>query len=156
MSPVELTYRKTAAAAGASGFGLLIALYDTMAGSLRRAAEAERSNDIEKRCNEINHTLLVIGLLEDWLARGEDGALAQQLRSLYASLRQKLIEAQAKRSAEIIEQQMAQVLKIREQWQGLEFKCEPAGPEILAPVQTQRYPVPPPVHMERRATNWSA
>jgi flagellin-specific chaperone FliS len=156
MSPVELTYRKTAAAAGASGFGLLIALYDTMAGSLRRAAEAERSNDIEKRCNEVNHALVVVGLLEDWLARGSSGTLTEQLRSFYASLRRKLIEAQAKRSAEILEQQMTEVLKVREQWQALEFKREPAEPEILAPVQRQGYPVPPPVQMERRATNWSA
>jgi flagellin-specific chaperone FliS len=46
MSPTEMAYRKTAVG-GASGFGLLIALYDTLAGDLRRAADAERANDIE-------------------------------------------------------------------------------------------------------------
>jgi hypothetical protein len=51
MNRTDVTYRKTAAE-GASGFGLLIALYDTLAGDLRRAAEAERSNDIEQRCHD--------------------------------------------------------------------------------------------------------
>ena len=37
MSPTEMAYRKTAIG-GASGFGLLVALYDTLAGDLRRAA----------------------------------------------------------------------------------------------------------------------
>ena len=37
MNPTELAYRKTAVE-GASGFGLMIALYDTLAGNLRRAA----------------------------------------------------------------------------------------------------------------------
>ena len=155
MSPVEMAYRKLAA--GTSGFGLLIALYDTLAGDLRRAAEAERNNDIEKRCREVNHALLVIAYLEDRLSYGNGGALADQLRALYQSLRRKLVEAQAKRSIKIIEEQMALVLEVRGQWQAMEFKCEPSsGPEILAPAQTQRYAVPPPVQMEHRQMSWSA
>ncbi len=66
MTPTELSYRKTATE-GASGFGLLIGLFDTLAGNLRRAAEAQRANDMEKRCGEANHALLVIGHLENWI-----------------------------------------------------------------------------------------
>src|SRR5271165_3608575 len=121
MSPTELAYRKTALG-GASGFGLLIGLYDTLAGDLRRAADAERNNDIEKRCREVNHALLVIGHLEDWLAQGSGGELAQRLSAFYAGLRRKMIEAQAKRSAEMLEQQMAEVLEIRSIWLGLELR----------------------------------
>ena len=69
MNPT-LFYRK-AATEGASGFGLLVGLFDTLAGDLRRAAEAQRARDIEKRCKEGNHALLVIGHLEDWVNHGE-------------------------------------------------------------------------------------
>jgi flagellar secretion chaperone FliS len=156
MSPMELAYRKTVTA-GTSGLGLLIALYDTLAGDLRRAAEAERSNDIEKRCREVNHALRVIGFLEDQVRRGSGGELADQLTWIYRSLRRKLVEAQAKRSAELIERQMAKVLEIRAQWQSIEFSCEPSGPEeILPPVKTQTYPVPVAAPMQQRQLSWSA
>ena len=81
MQSTELFYRKSAAQ-GASGFGMLIALYDTLAGNLRRAADAERSNNLEKRCLELNHAFLVIGYLEDAIERASGGDLAQQLVSL--------------------------------------------------------------------------
>src|SRR5271169_6196761 len=121
MNQTDLAYRKTAVE-GASGFGLLVALYDTLAGNLRRAAAAERSNDLEQRTTELNHALLVIAHLEDWVRRGSSGELADYLLVLYRSLRCKIIEAQAKRSLEILEQQMTEVLRIREVWQGLELR----------------------------------
>jgi len=95
MSPTEMAYRKTALS-GSGGFGLLIALYDTLAGDLRRAAEAESRNDIGMRCQKINHALTVIAYLEDWIDRGPGGELAQGLKAFYGSLRRKMIEAQAK------------------------------------------------------------
>src|SRR5271165_4012432 len=120
MSPTEMAYRKTAIG-GASGFGLLIALYDTLAGDLRRAAEAERSNNLEKRTQELNHALLVVAYLEEYIERGSGGKLADQLVTFYRTLRRKIIEAQVKRSAEILEDQMLEVLKIREIWQRFEL-----------------------------------
>jgi flagellin-specific chaperone FliS len=137
---------------------LMIALYDTIAGSLRRAAEAERSNNIEKRCQEVNHALMVIGFLEDRLAQGDHSILTQQLTWFYASLRLKLVAAQAKRSAELLEEQMTRVLEIRAQWQALDFpsESEPDGPEILAPVQAQRYAPPSVMQMEQMQSSWSA
>jgi flagellar secretion chaperone FliS len=156
VNPVELSYRKTAAASGASGLGLLIAMYDTLAGSLRKAAQAERDNDIEARCKAINHALMVIGVLDDWIARGSGGELAQQLSSFYAGLRQKMVEAQVKRSAELMEKQMVSVLKIREQWQAMEFRCERSGPEILPPVQAPSYAMHTPIQTERQQFSWSA
>ncbi|MGD0734486.1 MAG: flagellar export chaperone FliS [Terracidiphilus sp.] len=119
MSPTEIAYRKTSLG-GASGFGLLIALYDTLAGDLRRAAEAERRNDIGTRCLQVNHALLVIAYLEDWIDRGTGGDLARNMKSFYALLRRKLIEAQAKRSATILEEQMKEVLDLRSIWQAME------------------------------------
>lgn len=154
MSPTEMAYRKTAVE-GASGFGLLIALYDTLAGNLRRAAEAERSNDIEKRCREANHALLVIGYLEDAVNRGTGGELSDQLIPFYSSLRRKLIVAQAKRSAEMLEQQMALVLSVRRTWQEIEFRASSAQ-EDQSSAETQSYSGISPLQDEPAAYSWSA
>lgn len=152
MSAMELAYRKTATQ-GASGFGLLVALYDTLAGDLRRAAEAERSNNIEKRCREVNHALLVIAHLEDWIGRGGGGELAEQLIAFYASLRRKMLEAQARRSAEALEQQMVLVLDVRRTWHELETRNSQEAP-VWA--QVQAFPGTVPQNYERSALSWSA
>jgi flagellar protein FliS len=155
MNRTDIAYRRTAAE-GASGFGLLIALYDTLAGDLRRAAEAERNNNLEKRCQEVNHAMLVIAYLEDWTQLGSGGELAQQLTAFYSSLRRKLIEAQVNRTANILDEQMALVLKIREHWQQIDLHTEPAQPEILPPVRKQTYPTAFALQEERRQGSWSA
>jgi flagellar protein FliS len=149
-----MAYRKSAVG-GASGFGLLIALYDTLAGDLRRAADAERANDIERRCREVNHALLVVAHLEDGISRGSGGELAQQLKALYASLRRKMIEAQAMRSAEILEQQIAQVLNVRAVWQELELRSSSSTVETPSWVPASSYPGGS-QQFERSASSWSA
>lgn len=156
MNPAEIVYRRTAAAAGGNGLGLLIALYDTLAGDLRRAAEAERSNDIEKRCREVNHALLVIGCLQDWVARGSGGELGEELSAFYTSMRRRLIEAQVRRSAPLLEEQMALVLEVRESWQAVESAPAPSAPEILPPVQTRVSAPSSAVEKEHKHLSWSA
>ena len=153
MKSTELAYRKTAVE-GASGFGLLIALYDTLAGNLRRAADAERNNNIEKRCLELNHALLVIAYLEDWVGTGS-GELSQKLISFYSSLRRKMIEAQAKRSVAILEQQIALVLSIRETWQEMEFGGSTAT-EVPLYAETPDYPGSVHAQCQQGASSWSA
>lgn len=155
MSPTEMAYRKTAIG-GASGFGLLVALYDTLAGDLRRAAEAERSNDIEKRTGELNHALLVVAYLEEYVERGSGGKLADHLVAFYRTLRRKMIEAQVKRSAETLEAQMAQVLEIREIWQRFELGGSSSKQEAQAWAPAASYPNAPPVRYEQSASGWSA
>jgi flagellar biosynthetic protein FliS len=154
MSTTEDVYRNTAVA-GASGFGLLIALYDTLAGNLQRAADAERNNNIEKRCAEVNHAFLVVGYLENWMEQGSGGELAQHLLRFYASLRRKMLLAQAKRSAEMLEQQMALVLKIRGTWQEIELRGSVAE-EHPDWAQTLNDPEATAVSNERSASSWSA
>ena len=132
MTRTDLVYRQTAAEE-ASGLGLLIALYDTLANDLRRAAEAERADDIPKRGREINHALLVIGHLEAWLNQGSGGELAIQLRAFYARVRRSLFLAQVKRSPEALEIEMASILKVRAFWQEADQKRTPSGPSILGP-----------------------
>jgi flagellar protein FliS len=150
-----MAYRKTALA-GASGFGLLIALYDTLAGDLRRAAEAERRNDIGTRCLQLNHALLVTAFLEDWIDRGSGGELAQKLKSFYGSLRRKIIVAQAKRSAEMLEEQMAEVLELRAIWQAMaqpRMSTGPAEPGSMPGVHNSGNSAP---MYEASASTWSA
>lgn len=154
MSAMELTYRQTALQ-GASGFGLLIALYDTLAGDLRRAADAERSNNIEERCKQVNHALLVTAHLEDWVHRGGGGELAEQLLAFYASLRRLMIEAQAKRSAVLLEQQMTLVLSIRRTWHELEVRNS-SKLESPAWAQVQQFPGGASQYFERSTLSWSA
>jgi flagellar biosynthetic protein FliS len=132
MTRIDLEYRKTAVE-GASGFGLLIALFDTLAGNLQRAAEAERANNLEQRSYEANHALLVIGCLEDWVQRGPGGELADQLIRFYENLRRHIVRAQARRSASELEEQAAKVLKIRQSWQQTDLRQADSEPDILSP-----------------------
>lgn len=131
MKPTELAYRQTAVQ-GASGFGLLIALYDTIAANLLRAADAQRAGDIETRCGQVSHALLVLGYLEDWVEPGADGDLAKELLAFYSNLRSALLRAEAKQSAELIEQNVAALLKVRKTWQELEYREPTPTPLELA------------------------
>jgi flagellar secretion chaperone FliS len=157
MSRTDLEYRKTAAE-GASGFGLLIALYDTLAGDLRRAAEAERNDELDKRSREVNHAMLVMAYLEDWTRRGSDGELSQRLISFYGSLRRKLVEAQVNRSAAALEEQMALVLEIREHWQQIDVHTEPKGSasELLSSSKPPAYPLDLGEDVVHKQGSWSA
>jgi flagellar biosynthetic protein FliS len=146
------------AAANGGGYGLLIALYETLAGDLRRAAAAQQSGDIEKRCHEIKHALQVIGYLEHCVAEGPGGELAQQLAAFYSSIRRDLIEAQKKQSAEALERQMAAVLEIRESWQkanmpGLEPANDLGSSQTAAMTNTSAYAT---TFSESRYGGWSA
>jgi flagellar secretion chaperone FliS len=129
MTQTELAYRQTAVQ-GASGFGLLIALYDTIVGDVRRAVDAQRSGDIEARCREINHALLVLGYLEDWINPDTDGDLARQLLVFYSDFRSALMQAQARQSAYLLQQSMAAILHLRRTWQDLELRAN-SSPDRL-------------------------
>jgi len=154
MNRTDMAYRRNAAEAS-SGLGLLIALFDTLAGDLRRAAEAQRENDIERRCREADHALVIVGYLEEWVTHGPGGALAQQLVAYYSSLRCKLLEAEANMSAQALDELMAGVLQVREHWQRVGLRAEPSGPEILRPAiqMPNGYPAQ---RTDNQCSSWSA
>ena len=149
-----MTYRQTAVE-GASGFGLLIALYDTLASDLRSAAAAQQVNDLEKRSARVNHAFTVLGFLENWVEPGS-GELADGLVMFYARLRRKMIEAQAKQSAKMLEDLMTEALSIREVWQQLDTATAASGPEILPPVRTQKFGGAFQRQVEQQQLSWSA
>lgn len=135
----DLTYRKTAIE-GESGLGLLIALFDTLVGDLRRAAQAERDGNISKRAQEANHALLVIAHLEECVAQSEGGELSRKLTAFYIGLKRQIINAQAKRSAVLLEKLMADVLAVRAYWDQANVPATPM-PEFpsSAPAQDVSY-----------------
>ncbi len=153
MNRTDLAYRKSAAQGG-SGLGILIALYDTLAGDLRRAAAVQREGRIESRTNELKHALLVVSHLENLVDR-ESGELARKLTGFYARMRRRIVEAQARQSAGMLEEIMAEVLGMREVWQKLDLHRENAGPEILPPARPAGYGGLA-ASMERRRLSWSA
>jgi len=114
-----LSYRRSAVE-GASSIGLMIALFDTLAGDLGRAAAALRKNDIETRCRELNHAALVLGHLESWIDRANGGDSAESLAAFYTYLRAKMMEASAKKSAAILDSQIEMILNVRSAWQQLD------------------------------------
>jgi flagellar biosynthetic protein FliS len=155
MNGTDMAYRKSAVE-GATGFGLLIALYDTLAGNLRRATTAQRANDIETRCREIKHALIVIAYLEDGLQRGSGGALAHVLRRFYSELRHTVINAQMNQSAEALEQQMEAVIKIREHWQKAELRSAASGKAVVETAGAAYAGGLAPVQADKTIGGWSA
>jgi flagellar protein FliS len=115
----ELSYRKSAIE-GATTIGLMIALFDTLVGDLRRAAAALRSNDIETRCRELNHAALVISQLESWVDLKNGGESARTLSRFYAYLRAKMLEAAGTKSPKLLETQIEMILHVRSAWQQLD------------------------------------
>jgi flagellar protein FliS len=115
LSETGLSYRRSAIE-GASPIGLIIALFDTLAGDLRRAADAIRKNDIETRCKELNHAALVLGRLQSWVDLENGGESAQTLSRFYAYLRAKMMEASEAKSATLLETQIDMILHVRSAW----------------------------------------
>jgi len=127
-----MSYRQSAIQ-GASPIGLMIALFDRLAGDLRRAAAALRKNDIETRCKELNHALLVLGQLGNWVDVKNGGESAQTLSRFYAYLRAKILEAAATKSAKLLEMQIDMILLVRSSWQQLDTP-PPQASEIPADI----------------------
>src|ERR1700751_2014626 len=119
LTKTELSYRKSAIE-GASSIGLIIVIFDTLAGDLRRAAAAIRKNDIEKRCRELDHACLVLGQLESWVDMEKGGDSARSLSHFYAYLRATMMEASVPQSASVLDTQIETILQVRSAWQKLD------------------------------------
>lgn len=154
MNSMDLIYRKTAAT-GASGFGYLIALYDTLAGDLRRSAAAQRAGNLGQRTEETKHALAVLAFLENWVDK-ESGELARKLTQFYARLRRKMLEAQGNQSAELFEALMGEVIGIRELWQRIEEQGAYMEQRVQPPITTQLQASGFSAEAENRHLSWSA
>ena len=117
----ESFYRQTAAE-GATYIGLLIVVYDTLAGDLRRAGLAVKQNDIAVRCNASNHALLLLGHLESWAAALEEHSLADSLSRFYSHLRSQLLSLQSHAEPEALFALAELVEQTRATWQTKEIQ----------------------------------
>ena len=105
---------------GASPIGLMVVLFDKLAGDLRRAAAALNKIDIEARCKELNHATLVIGQLDSWIDLDKGGESARNLAGFYAYLRAKMMEAAVSQSAKPLEAPIQMILQVRTAWHQLD------------------------------------
>jgi flagellar secretion chaperone FliS len=105
------------AAQNATAVGLVIILYDLLAQDLEQALTAFAEGDIEKRSAEIKHAFLVLQQLEGSLDSENGAEAAEHFSAFYSALRSKILEAHLKASPEILKQQIALVLDVRQAWQ---------------------------------------
>jgi flagellar protein FliS len=148
LTETGMSYRRSAVE-GASTIGLMIALFDTLVGDLRRAATAMRANDIDTRCRELNHAALVLGQLENWIDLKNGGDSAQTLSRFYAYLRSKMMEAAVSKSPKLLEVQIEMILHVRSAWQQLDA-APPEEPEPATGVEAEYLDTPHPNANEER------
>ncbi|HUK23300.1 MAG TPA: flagellar export chaperone FliS [Terriglobales bacterium] len=109
------SYRQ-AAGRGASGVQLVVLLYEQIIHDLGRAIKAIEAGDIEARTRELNHALKVIAHLQTTLNLEVKGHVVPNLMRFYATLRARLLEAQAKASPAMLQEQIGVLLEMREAW----------------------------------------
>lgn len=139
MNP-SFSYR-TNAVASASPVGLVVLLYEQLIEDLRRAADAMRAQDVQKRTRELDHGLCIIGQLQGSLDQERGGEAARYLDRYYSSLRSRLLQAQFQISAEILNEQIVVLLDLRQAWLELEQQTTPARS-----VPPNAFPSPTEVH----------
>lgn len=115
MTTARTAYRE-ADVRGASPVRLVVLLCEQVIEDLRQAARALEQNDIERRTNQINHAILVIGHLQSGLDFANGGKVAQDLDHFYSVLRQNLVQAQFSPSVTGLTQQITDLLAVREAW----------------------------------------
>ena len=126
----SLAYQ-SAAADGATHIGLLVIVYNAIAGYLLRSAEAVRANDIELRCSSSGHVLLLLGHLESWLDCIDDAAIVASLRAFYAMLRARILQLQAAPQAHQFEELASLVSETRATWEAKERGVSAAAHRML-------------------------
>src|ERR1700744_421493 len=116
LKETERSYRRIAIE-GASPIGLLLVLFDLLVSDLRAAAAALRANDIEGRCKALNHAFLVLAQLQSWVDLKRGGEPARVLALFYSRLGSRMMEAGAKKSAEVLDKEIETILMVRNAWQ---------------------------------------
>jgi flagellar protein FliS len=140
MSKKEKSYTLSAIK-GASPIGLMVVLFDTLAGDLRRAVAALNKSDIEARCKALDHATLVIGQLDSWVDLDKGGESARNLAGFYAYLRAKMMEAAVSKSAKPLEAPIQMILQVRTAWHRLDVAPQQGAEQTIAnPVTTSAAP----------------
>jgi len=105
---------------GASPVGLVVKLYEQLVEDVRRAIAALDAGQIDRRTNQINHAILILGQLQGRLNYEAGGAVARKLDHFYNVIREKLFQAQVQQSKPMLSELMAALLEVRDAWQEAE------------------------------------
>lgn len=133
----------------ATAVGLVIMLYDTAIEDIRRAIQAMKVGDVDTRTSEIRHALLVFEQLQGSLQMEAGGEQAKALDRFYSVLRAKLLEAQLRQSASILEQEIELLLSVRDAWKQVDNPASTVVNQLIMP--------PPPAADGMAASaHWSA
>lgn len=115
MMDPQSAYRESAAR-GATAVGQVVQLYEQMLKDLRLAVLAIEASQIEERTKAINHALLVVSHMQGSLNFELGGDVAPQLERFYNMMRRRLTQAQFQTSKEILNEQIALLLELRDAW----------------------------------------
>lgn len=145
MNPANasLAYRR-AATEQASVVGLVIALYDTLSGDLKRAAAAMHRGDIPTRCAQLKHGFAVLTQLDNLLDAEHGGPTAQHLRRFYEHLRKEMLRAQFALDAQILARASSLILDVREAWQQVDMRADTPTPSHVTYTATEASSHPAP------------
>jgi flagellar secretion chaperone FliS len=108
-------YRESAARS-ATPVALVVMLYDQLVQDLQHAREAIEQGNIEERTRQLDHAFVVVAHLQDKLDLAQGGEVARKLGRFYNMLRTNLLTAQIQVSSELLGQQIAYLISLREAW----------------------------------------
>jgi flagellar secretion chaperone FliS len=153
MTDPRSAYRESAAR-GASAVGQVVLLSEQMVEDLRRALRAIEANQVEERTNAINHAMVVVSHLQNSLNFEVGGDVAPRLERFYIMAREKFLEAQFQSSKEILNEQLALLLDLRDAWIEVD---RATTAQAKVPTSTSTEPVPSvPAGAPRPAGEWNA
>lgn len=108
--------------AGDNPVRLVILLYDQLLRDLHRALDAFEKQDVPRRCDELDHALVVLAQLQGTLDLESGGETAANLDHFYNLLRDHLLRAGLEGSPELLKEQWRQILAVREAWLEVEHQ----------------------------------
>ncbi len=118
---------------GATPLELVVLLYDSAIEDMRRALVAMKGSDIEARASEIGHALMVLQQLQGTLDFERGGSAAKQFEQFYNLIRAKLLEAQMRGSADLMQQQIRYMSEVRDCWAQARRMLEPRAGALTPP-----------------------
>jgi len=109
------SYRQ-AAARGATPLGQVIVLYDAILRDFFRALAALKAGNVAARIAEMNHAVSIIGYLLSVLDHERGGPAAGQLSRVYTTSIDMIVKANARASADAIEELIGIYGDLRQAW----------------------------------------
>jgi flagellar protein FliS len=121
---------------GATPIELVVVLYDSAIEDMRRALAAMQQNDVETRCRQMAHALIVLQQLQGTLDFERGGSSARQFEQFYSLVRAKLLEAQIRNSPETLREQIRYCSEVRDCWVEAKRIMQPVGNAGAAPMSS--------------------